>query len=70
MKSFFEEYGLVILGILAVIVLICMVSPLGTTIQSSLNDIVTGFDTSVDTAVGEAFQKVSNAHKTVPGIGG
>ena len=66
MKSFFEEYGLVVLGILAVIVLICMVSPLGTTIQKSLNDTVTGFDTSVDTAVGDAFDKVADAHKEVP----
>ena len=64
MKSFFEEYGLVILGILAVIVLICMVSPLGTTIQKSLSDIVGGFDTSVKQSVTDAFQKVSDAHKT------
>ena len=64
MKSFFEEYGLVILGILAVIVLICMVSPLGTTIQNSLKDIVTGFDGSVDQAVTDAFEKVKTAHKS------
>ena len=63
MKSFFEEYGLVILGILAIIVLICMVSPLGTAIQKSLESINTNFQTSVESAMTDAFQKVSDAHK-------
>ena len=65
MKSFFEEYGLVILGILAVIVLICMVSPLGEAIQKSLESINTKFQTSVESAMTNAFNKVGTAHTPV-----
>ena len=47
MKQFFEEYGGVALGILAVLVLIAMVSPVGAKIKESLTGVVNGFSESL-----------------------
>ena len=44
MKQFFEEYGGIALGILAVLVLIAMVSPVGGKIKESLTGTAKGFD--------------------------
>lgn len=44
MKRFFEEYGGVSLGILAVLVLIAIVNPVGGGIKNSLTGITKGFD--------------------------
>lgn len=44
MKQFFEEYGGVSLGILAVLVLIAIVSPVGGKIKGSLKEVTKGFD--------------------------
>lgn len=43
MKSFLEEYGYAILGVIVVIVLIAMVTPLGKVIKSALANVVNNF---------------------------
>lgn len=44
MKQFFEEYGGVSLGILAVLVLVAIVNPVGGGVKNSLTGITKGFD--------------------------
>lgn len=52
MKSFFEEYGFVILAAVVVIALIAMVSPVGDAIEESLIGVVDGFTTKVNSELG------------------
>ena len=49
MKSFFEEYGFVILVAVVVIALISMVSPVGDAIEENMLDVIDGFTTKVNT---------------------
>ena len=48
MKQFFEQYGAVALGILALIVLIAMITPVGNIIKTSLQGTVQTFSTKMN----------------------
>lgn len=48
MKQFFEQYGGVALGILALLVLIAMITPVGNIIKTSLQGTVHKFSTSIN----------------------
>ena len=48
MKQFFEQYGGVALGILALLVLIAMITPVGNIIKTSLQGTVQTFSTKID----------------------
>ena len=54
MKQFFEEYGGIALGILAVLVLIAMVSPIGTVIKNSLTGVTKNFANKMNTGLDNA----------------
>ena len=58
MKQFFEEYGGVALGILAVLVLIAMVSPIGNAIKGSLTGITNSFSDKMDAGLTNATNSV------------
>ena len=47
MKSFFEEYGFVILAAVVVIALIAMASPVGEAVEDNMKSIVNGFGSKV-----------------------
>ena len=48
MKQFFEQYGGIALGILALLVLIAMITPVGNIIKTSLQGTVDTFSTRID----------------------
>ena len=48
MRKFFQEYGSVALGILALLVLIAMITPVGNLVKTSLQGTVHKFSTSID----------------------
>ena len=58
MKQFFEEYGGVALGILAVLVLIAMVSPIGEAIKTSLTGVTSTFAEKMNNGIGTATKAV------------
>ena len=58
MKQFFEEYGGVALGILAVLVLIAMVSPIGDAIKTSLTSVTSTFAEKMDNGIKTATEAV------------
>ena len=58
MKQFFEEYGGVALGILAVLVLIAMVSPIGNAIKGSLTGITNSFSQKMNAGLNTATESV------------
>ena len=51
MKQFFENYGAVALGILALLVLIAMITPVGNIIKTSLQGTVHKFSSSINSQV-------------------
>ena len=51
MKSFFEEYGFVILSAIVVIALIGMVSPIGEKIEGSMTGVIDNFTTRVTSEI-------------------
>lgn len=55
MKKFFEEYGGVALGILALLVLIAMITPIGNIIKTSLAGISTKFGDSMNSQLDKAL---------------
>ena len=59
MKQFFEEYGGVALGILALLVLIAMITPVGNIIKTSLQGTVTKFSSSINGQVDNDLNAVS-----------
>lgn len=61
MKQFFEEYGGVALGILALLVLIAMITPVGNIIKTSLQGIVNKFSTSMNNQLEAAMSATANA---------
>lgn len=63
MKQFFEEYGGVALGILAVLVLIAMVSPIGTTIKTSLTGVTNSFSSKMTNGLGSADFNIGDYKK-------
>lgn len=61
MKQFFEQYGAVALGILSLIVLIAMITPVGNIIKTSLQGTVQTFGTKIDgqvDAMSSSFETV------------
>ena len=68
MKQFFEEYGGVALGILAILVLIAMVSPIGETIKTSLKSVTDTFadkmTNGINTATNAVNSTITNAAST------
>ena len=58
MKQFFEEYGGVALGILAVLVLIAMVSPIGEAIKTSLKSVTDTFASKMTSGINTATNAV------------
>lgn len=60
MKQFFEEYGGVALGILAVLVLIAMVYPIGTVIKNSLTGVTNNFANKMNTGLDNANFDIGN----------
>lgn len=60
MKQFFEEYGGVALGILAVLVLIAMVSPIGTAIKTSLTGVTNSFSNKMTNGLSNADFNIGN----------
>lgn len=60
MKQFFEEYGGVALGILAVLVLIAMVSPIGTVIKNSLTGVTNSFSNKMTEGLNNSNFDVGN----------
>ena len=61
MRQFFEEYGGVALGILALLVLIAMITPVGNIIKTSLEGLVTTFSTKMATQLNTAMTGAGNA---------
>ena len=47
MKSFFEEYGFVMLAAVVVIALIAMTSPVGMAVQKNMTDLIDDFSDKV-----------------------
>ncbi|MDO4500335.1 MAG: hypothetical protein Q4B60_03560 [Erysipelotrichaceae bacterium] len=47
MKSFFEEYGFVMLAAVVLIALIAMASPIANTVQSNITTTMNSFSTKV-----------------------
>lgn len=70
MKQFFEQYGGVALGILALLVLIAMITPVGNIIKTSLQGTVHKFSTSInaqtDDAMNSALLSQENAMSSLP----
>lgn len=60
MKRFFEEYGGIVLGILAVLVLIAMVSPVGGKIKESLTGVTKRFDEKMKDSMAEPISKTES----------
>ena len=71
MRQFFEEYGGVALGILALLVLIAMITPVGNIIKTSLEGLVTTFSTKMATQLNTAMTGAGNAQTNAgtPGYG-
>ena len=64
MKKFFEQYGGVALGILAVLVLIAMITPVGNIIKTSLQGIVNKFSNSMTNQLDAAMSSTSAAQNS------
>ena len=61
MKNFFEQYGGVALGILAILVLIAMITPVGNIIKTSLQGTVTKFSGSMNSQLNDAMNATATA---------
>lgn len=61
MKQFFEQYGAVALGILALLVLIAMITPVGNIIKTSLQGTVQTFSTKMDGQVDTMTESMNAA---------
>lgn len=64
MKHFFEQYGGVALGILALLVLIAMITPVGNIIKNSLQGTVQTFSTKMESQADTMTEQMSNAFQT------
>ena len=72
MKQFFESYGGVALGILALLVLIAMITPVGNIIKTSLQGTAHKFSTSINSQTDDAFdamQKIQESATDLLSIG-
>lgn len=61
MKQFFEQYGAVALGVLALIVLIAMITPVGNIIKTSLQGTVETFSTQISAQTDTALERAAYA---------
>ena len=61
MRQFFEQYGVVALGILALIVLIAMITPVGNIIKTSLQGTAQTFSTKMDNQVDTMTDSMAKA---------
>lgn len=64
MKKFFEQYGGVALGILALLVLIAMITPVGNIIKTSLQGTVETFSFGIEKQTDTMTEQMSNAFQT------
>lgn len=60
MKQFFEQYGGVALGILALLVLIVVITPVGNIIKTSLQGTVHKFSSSINTQTDDMTNQMTN----------
>ena len=70
MKQFFEQYGGVALGILALLVLIAMITPVGNIIKTSLQGTVQTFSTKMDGQVDTMTESMNAAFTNATGFTG
>ena len=63
MKQFFEQYGAVALGILALLVLIAMITPVGNIIKTSLQGTVHTFSSSIESQHDDALEAMEKAQE-------
>lgn len=70
MKQFFEQYGGVALGILALLVLIAMITPVGNIIKTSLQGTVQTFGTKMDGQVDTMTESMNAAFTNAAGFTG
>lgn len=68
MKKFFEQYGGVALGILALLVLIAMITPVGNIIKTSLQGTVNKFSGSMHEQLGDAMNATASAQNSASGF--
>lgn len=70
MKQFFEQYGGVALGILALLVLIAMITPVGNIIKTSLQGTVQTFSTKMENQTDTMTESMTNLmNKIAPAKG-
>lgn len=70
MKQFFEQYGGVTLGILALLVLIAMITPVGNIIKTSLQGTVQTFSTKMESQTDTMTESMTNLmNKIAPAKG-
>lgn len=69
MKQFFENYGGIALGILALLVLIAMITPIGniikTSLQSTVHTTATGIESQTDTMTRQMEENFKNAESQI-----
>lgn len=70
MKQFFENYGAVALGILALLVLIAMITPVGNIIKTSLQGTVHKFSSSIDAQTDTMTESMAQAFKNESQLSG
>lgn len=68
MKQFFEQYGAVALGILALIVLIAMITPVGNIIKTSLQGTSHKFATSMNGQLDAAMESSNKAQMSATDV--
>ena len=56
MKSFFEEFGFVILAAVVVLLLVGMTTPIGSKVEGSLSSIVENMTTQANGKVSDVFK--------------
>lgn len=67
MKAFLEEYGFAILSAIVVIILIMMISPVGTKIKESLTGITHSFTETADSGLDTASDKLKSSLEEISG---
>lgn len=71
MKQFFEQYGGVALGILALFVLIAMITPVGNIVKTSLQSTVQTFSAQINAQTDSALERSTQAQNSaLSGIAG
>lgn len=65
MKSFFEEYGFVILAAIVVILLIAMCTPLGNVVKQNITGIMNSFSGKTNSMLNEGLDTALNTTKDI-----